>query len=87
MTRDFDSRIAGSNPAATATAHRLDRGWPIAQIPATVYKAKADYLLSWAGFQSPLPRYNETVAVEEVVECTDSLATVDTVVVEAVPAE
>ena len=44
-------------------------------------------LLSWAGFQSPLPRYNETVAVEEVVECTDSLATVDTVVVEAVPAE
>ena len=44
-------------------------------------------LLSWAGLQSPLPRYNEVEAVEEVVECTDSLATVDAVVVDAVPAE
>ena len=44
-------------------------------------------LLSWAGFQSPLPRYNKVEAVEEVVECTDSLSTVDAVVVDAVPAE
>ena len=44
-------------------------------------------LLSWAGLQSPLPRYNKVEAVEEVVECTDSLATVDAVVVDAVPAE
>ena len=39
-------------------------------------------LLSWAGLQSPLPRYNAVEAIEEVVECTDSLATVDTVLAE-----
>ena len=44
-------------------------------------------LLSWAGLQSPLPRYNKVEAVEAVIECTDSLATVDSVVVDAVPAE
>ena len=44
-------------------------------------------LLSWAGLQSPLPRYNQVEAVEAVVECADSLATADTVVVDAVPAE
>ena len=44
-------------------------------------------LLSWAGLQSPLPRYNEVETVEEVVECTDSTAVSDTVVVDAVPAE
>jgi hypothetical protein len=44
-------------------------------------------LLSWAGLQSPLPRYNQVEAVEEVVECADSLATADTVIVDAVPAE
>ena len=44
-------------------------------------------LLSWAGLQSPLPRYNQVEAVEEVVECADTLATADTVVVDAVPAE
>lgn len=31
-------------------------------------------LLSWAGFKSPLPRYNEPVQVEEVVEAVDSTA-------------
>ena len=31
-------------------------------------------LLSWAGFKSPLPRYNEPVQVEEVVEAADSTA-------------
>ena len=44
-------------------------------------------LLSWAGLQSPLPRYNEVDAVEDIVECADSLATTDTVLVDAVPAE
>jgi hypothetical protein len=44
-------------------------------------------LLAWAGLGSPLPRYNKTEVVEEVVECTDSLATADTVIVDAVPAE
>ena len=29
-------------------------------------------LLSWAGLQSPLPRYNEVEAVEEVVECAET---------------
>ena len=44
-------------------------------------------LLDWAGLGSPLPRYNETEVVEEVVECADTLATADTMVVDAVPAE
>ena len=44
-------------------------------------------LLDWAGIKSPLPRYNQVEVVEEVVECADSLATVDSVVVDAVPAE
>ena len=44
-------------------------------------------LLSWAGLQSPLPRYNKTEVPAEVVECTDSTAVSDTVVVDAVPAE
>ncbi len=38
-------------------------------------------LLNWAGFKSPLPRYNEPVAVEEVVEA------VDTTTVEAAAVE
>ena len=44
-------------------------------------------LLSWAGFQSPLPRYNQVEVVEEVVECADAPVVADTVVVDAVPAE
>ncbi len=44
-------------------------------------------LLSWAGFQSPLPRYNQVEVVEEVVECADSPVVADTVVVDAVTAE
>ena len=44
-------------------------------------------LLSWAGLKSPLPRYNEVEVVEEVVECADSTAVSDTVIVDAVPAE
>ena len=44
-------------------------------------------LLDWAGLGSPLPRYNETEVVEKVVECADTLATADTMVVDAVPAE
>ena len=44
-------------------------------------------LLAWAGLGSPLPRYNKTEVVEEVVECADSAAVSDTVVVDAVPAE
>lgn len=44
-------------------------------------------LLAWAGLGSPLPRYNKTEVIEEVVECTDSTAVSDTVVVDAVPAE
>ena len=43
-------------------------------------------LLSWAGLQSPLPRYNKVEAVEEVVECAET-AVADSVVVDAVPAE
>ena len=41
-------------------------------------------LLSWAGLQSPLPRYNEVETVEEVVEC---CAAADTVAVEVAPVE
>ena len=44
-------------------------------------------LLAWAGLGSPLPRYNEVEVVEEVVECADSTAVSDTVIVDAVPAE
>ena len=44
-------------------------------------------LLSWAGFRSPLPRYNKVEVVEEVAAAADSLATADTVVVEELPAE
>ena len=44
-------------------------------------------LLSWAGLKSPLPRYNEVEVPAEVVECTDSTAVSDTVIVDAVPAE
>jgi hypothetical protein len=44
-------------------------------------------LLAWAGLGSPLPRYNKTEVVEEVVECADSTAVTDTVIVDAVPAE
>ena len=44
-------------------------------------------LLDWAGLKSPLPRYNKTEVVEEVVECTDSTAVTDSVIVDAVPAE
>ena len=44
-------------------------------------------LLSWAGLKSPLPRYNEVEVVEEVVECADTTAVSDTVIVDAVPAE
>ena len=44
-------------------------------------------LLAWAGLGSPLPRYNKTEVVEEVVECTDSTAVTDSVIVDAVPAE
>ena len=44
-------------------------------------------LLAWAGLGSPLPRYNKTEVVEEVVECADSAAVADTVIVDAVPAE
>lgn len=40
-------------------------------------------LLDWAGYGSPLPRFNETEAVEEVVVA-DSVAVSDTVVVEPV---
>jgi hypothetical protein len=43
-------------------------------------------LLAWAGYTSPLPRFNQVEAVEEVV-ATDSLATADTVVVEEVAVE
>ena len=35
-------------------------------------------LLDWAGLKSPLPRYNEEVVVEEVVE---EVAPADTLVV------
>ena len=44
-------------------------------------------LLAWAGLGSPLPRYNKVEVVEEVVECADSTAVSDTVIVDAVPAE
>jgi hypothetical protein len=44
-------------------------------------------LLAWAGLGSPLPRYNKTEVPAEVVECTDSTAVSDTVIVDAVPAE
>ena len=40
-------------------------------------------LLSWAGLESPLPRYHQDEAViEEVVEAADSLEVADTAVVE-----
>ena len=42
--------------------------------------------LDWAGYRSPLPRFNPVEVVEEVA-ATDSLATADTVVVEEVAAE
>ncbi len=44
-------------------------------------------LLNWAGFRSPLPRYNECEAVEEVVAASDTTAVCDTVVVLETPAE
>ena len=44
-------------------------------------------LLAWAGLKSPLPRYNQVEAVEEVCECADSVAVTDTVIVDAIPAE
>ena len=40
-------------------------------------------LLSWAGLESPLPRYNKKEAVVEAVEeVTDSLSVADTAAVE-----
>ena len=44
-------------------------------------------LLAWAKLPSPLPRYHKAEVVEEVTAPADSLATTDTIVVEAAPAE
>ncbi len=45
-------------------------------------------LLSWAGFESPLPRYHQDAAVvEEVTEVADSLAVSDTAALETPVAE
>lgn len=45
MTRDFDSLIAGATPATTAKRDNMQTVF-VTQSPATVYKTKADYLLS-----------------------------------------
>ena len=42
-------------------------------------------LLSFAGLNSPLPRYNNTEVEVDIVECADTTAVSDTVVIEAVP--
>lgn len=45
-------------------------------------------LLSWAGFDSPLPRYHqEEAVVEEVADTADSLSVADTMTIEAPVAE
>ena len=45
-------------------------------------------LLSWAGFESPLPRYHQDEAVvEEVTDVADSLAVSDTAALETTVAE